>query len=157
MTSGIDNERYTAVGDDLAEGSNRRAWLTTPTGLWNVVVAVGVAVLVASLLARGHYNAQLRVSSERRITAVSALSVMSVVGIGIAVIGRRRPRLGLVGLAGLSFSLAPFWLMLGKHRFAGPVVVHISNDHGIHLGDSLVVLPVIIGVGLLAVVATLRR
>lgn len=48
--------------------------------------------------------------------------------------------------AGLAcFALAAGWLLLGAHPLAGPVVLDLSENHGIHLTDPLAAVPFVAG------------
>jgi len=131
----------------LPESPSRPRLLAT--GAWNALAVVGVVVLVTSLDLRGQFHAQVRLSSGRWLSAPSAMTLLAVAAIAAALVGRRREVAGLVGLAGVSAGLAAFWLLLGHHRWAGPVLVDLGDDHGVHLGDFLALVPLGLAAALL--------
>lgn len=38
----------------------------------------------------------------------------------------------------------------GEHRWDGRVVLTLAHDHGVHVGDSVAVIPLLLGIGLAA-------
>ena len=60
----------------------------------------------------------------------------------------RRALMGLVVVGVLSaLALA---VVVGDHRFQGPVVLRLTPQHGMHLGDAVVVVAWALCVGLVA-------
>lgn len=105
-------------------------------------MVLAVVVLITALDLRGQFHAHVRLSHTRWLSAPSAMAALAVVAIVVTLVGRRREILGLLGLAGVSLGLAAFWLLLGHHQWAGPVLVDLGDDHGIHLGDFLALVPI---------------
>lgn len=110
-------------------------------GAWNALVVLSAVVLVTALNLRGQFHARVRLSDTRWVAAPTAMAGLALLAVVVALLGRRREIIGLLGLAAVSLGLAAFWLLLGHHRWAGPVLVDLGDDHGVHLGDFLVVLP----------------
>ncbi|MFN8051381.1 MAG: hypothetical protein U0Q22_08100 [Acidimicrobiales bacterium] len=128
----------------------RSAAPAVPAPAWTAVAAGAAVVFVAAWLARGHIHAHVRFSHTEWVSAPSGIAVLAFGALVAALIGRRHAVLGLVGLALASIGLGVLWLLLGDHRFAGPVLISLSRDHGIHLGDALALLPLGAGACLLA-------
>jgi hypothetical protein len=122
-------------------------------GAWDALVVLSGVVLMLALDARGHFHAEVRLSHTRWLSAPSFVTLLAAAAIASAFIGRRHEIIGLTGLAGVSFGFAAFWLLLGDHRFAGPVIADLSADHGIHAGDLLAGVPIVAGLALLALAA----
>ncbi len=51
----------------------------------------------------------------------------------------------LVVLGFVCFAAAGGWLLLGAHTWSGPVVLDLSENHGIHLTDPLAAIPFVTG------------
>lgn len=118
--------------------------------VWNWMVVGSGTVLVGSLLARGHYTVRVRLTPDRSVSAPTALTVVAVVVLVSALVGRRRETAGLLGLAIACLGVATIWVLLGNHRFEGPVLMHFSRTHGLHLTDPLASVPLALA-GLLVV------
>lgn len=103
---------------------------------------LGVVVLITALDLRGQFHTHVRLGESRWLAAPSAMAILAASTIVVAVVGRRREILGLLGLAGVALGLAAFWLLLGRHRWAGPVLVDLGDDHGVHAGDFLALAPI---------------
>ncbi|HOT79508.1 MAG TPA: hypothetical protein PKY13_05945 [Microthrixaceae bacterium] len=111
-------------------------------GVWDALVVAAGVVLVTSPGLRGQFHAHVRLTPTRWLSAPSAMATLALVALVVTLVGRRREILGLLGLAAVSLGLAAFWLLLGHHQWAGPVLVDLGDDHGIHLGDFLALVPV---------------
>ena len=118
------------------------------------MVLAGI-VLVTSLDLRGHFHAHVRLSHTRWVSAPSAMAALAVLAVVATLVGRRREIVGLLGLAAVSVGLAAFWLLLGHHQWAGPVIVDLGDDHGIHIGDFLALVP-LAAAGVLTWLAIIR-
>ena len=134
----------------LAERPRRFA-----VGIWDALIVVAGVVLVTSIQLRGHFHAHVRLTPTRWLSAPSAMAALALVALVVTLVGRRREVLGLLGLAAVSLGLSAFWLLLGHHQWAGPVLVDLGDDHGIHLGDFLALVPVGVA-GALVSTAALR-
>lgn len=83
------------------------------------------------------------------------MALLAAFAIVLALVGRRREVVGLLGLAGVALGLAAFWLLLGHHRWAGPVIIDFGDDHGVHIGDLAAFVPMA-AAGALTWIAALR-
>ena len=119
---------------------------TLPAPVWNALAGSAVLAFGGALAARGHFRARVRLSHTAWLSAPSAVAMLSAVAVLAAVIGRRHEVLGLLGLAATSVGTGVLWLLLGDHRFAGPVILYLAREHGVHIGDALALIP--FGVGL---------
>lgn len=109
---------------------------------------MAVVVLLTSLSVRGHFHTEVRLSESRWLAAPSFMSILAVVALASAIVGKRHEVVGLIGLAASSVGLGAFWLLLRENRWAGPVVLELSETHGIHAADFLAGVPIIGGLGL---------
>ncbi len=51
----------------------------------------------------------------------------------------------LVAVGLVCMAAAAGWLLLGAHSWSGPVVLDLSENHGVHLTDPLAALPFVAG------------
>lgn len=115
---------------------------------WDAIAVMAVVVLLTSLSVRGHFHTEVRLSETRWLAAPSFMSVLAVVALVAALTGKRHEVAGLIGLAASSVGLGAFWLLLRENRWAGPVVLELSETHGIHAADFLAGVPILGGMGL---------
>lgn len=108
---------------------------------WNMVGAASVGLAVLAVVTRTFYDPEVRLTDGVRLPAAATVVVIAAVGVLAAVLGRRRAAAGYALVAVASAALGGAWLMLTGHRFAGPVLVNLSADHGIHVADTLAVVP----------------
>ena len=57
------------------------------------------------------------------------------------------PRLAALVALLLGALAAAAWVG-GEHRWDGRVVLTLAHDHGVHIGDSVAILPLLLGIGL---------
>lgn len=124
---------------------------------WTAIAIVSATAVVGSLAAGLHFTAEVRLGSDRTVLATTALAVLGALAAMSALVARRIEPLGLVGIAIVCVGTAGFWLSLGRHRFAGPVIMTIGREHGIHIGDPLALLPVIAGGWVLVLAIRVRK
>lgn len=115
---------------------------------WDAAIVLSGVVLLSALDARGHVHAHVRLTETRWLSAPSSLALLAAAAVVAGLVGRRSEVAGFLGLAGVSFALGASWLLLGDHRFAGPVILGLSREHGVHIGDLLAAVPVLLGVAL---------
>ena len=100
----------------------------------------------AGCLAAGlHFTAEVRLGNDRTMLATTALAGRALLAALSALVARHSEPFGMIGIAMACVATSGFWLALGRHRFAGPVILTVGREHGIHIGDPLAVLPVIAG------------
>lgn len=113
--------------------------------IWAFVAGFSAVAAVVALIAGLHFTAEVRLGNDRTVQATSVLAGLGAFTALAALAARRNEAIGLLGIAMASVASGAFWLMLGRHRFAGPVIMTVASEHGIHVGDPLALIPVAIG------------
>lgn len=108
---------------------------------WDAIAVAGVVLLLTGFDLRGRFHTHVRLTENRWLSAPSTLILIAAVIVAAALVGRRRQFLGQLGLAAAAVGTAAAWLLLGHHKWAGPVLADFGDDHGLHLGDFLALVP----------------
>jgi hypothetical protein len=119
-----------------------------PKWVWTAIAGCGLLLTMLSVAVEHRFTVGLRLTVNRHVPAVAVLLGMAAGMLGAALMGRRQERFGLMGLTGVSLGASLCWLLLSAHRLDGPVVFHVSEAHGVHIGDLVAVLPATVAVAL---------
>ena len=124
-------------------------------GLLMIAVLIGVCVPLFNVAAVWPMARHGQHSFAREL-ARNPLIIATVSGLAANLLGFRipdwaAPTVGRIGAASLALGLmaAGAWVG-GHHRWDGRVVLVISHDHGLHHGDWVAVIPVVLAGGLAA-------